>query len=242
MSSVEEHYQNLLAAHYTWMSGGFEQKLAENRQFFVSLPIAAKPPRKALDLGCGSGFQTLALAALEFEVIAIDSSPQLIDELRARTASLNVVPIVGDLRDSRLFAKQGPYDVVVCMGDTIVHLPAFDDVTTCLKNAHQNMHSGGTLVLSFRDLSSELQGIDRAIPVKLDDDKLMSTFLEYEPDHVVVNDMIFVRSSGNWAMHKSSYRKLRLATDRVVKLLDQIGFHSVQTSANRGFATIVATA
>lgn len=242
MSSVEDHYRNLLADHYTWMCGGIDHRMAENRQFFESLSLGAKPQSKALDLGCGSGFQTLALASMGFPVVAIDSSPQLIDELHARSANTNVVTIVGDMRDASLYTERGPFDLAVCMGDTIVHLPCLEDVTACLQSVYRNMNQGGTLVLGFRDLSIELQGIDRVIPVKLDEDKLMSTFLEYEPNHVVVNDMIFVRTNGAWAMQKSSYRKLRLAANQVVRLLEQIGFHEIQTSTKRGFVTIVTKA
>lgn len=243
MSSVEDHYQHLLATHYTWMSGGFDAKIEDNRRLLESLALPLHSGARALDLGCGSGFQSLALVELGYSVLAIDSSPQLVDELQrvAADRSFNgITALVADLRDDNVYAPHGPYDLAVCMGDTLVHLPSFDDVAGCLSSIYRNLKSDGTIVLSFRDLTSELTGIDRAIPVRLDDNRLMATFLECEPEHVVVNDMIFTRDNGPWAMQKSSYRKLRLAVTKVVSLLESIGFSSVDQSAERGFTTIVA--
>ena len=64
MSGTEDHYQRFLAPICSWMGGGIPQKVAENRRFFESIGIATKQTSsKAMDLGCGSGFQALALAS-----------------------------------------------------------------------------------------------------------------------------------------------------------------------------------
>jgi hypothetical protein len=57
---------------------------------------------------------------------------------------------------------------------------------------------GGQLIVSFRDLTFELKGADRMIPVRMDEERLLATFLEYEPEHVVVHDFVFDRSEGKW--------------------------------------------
>lgn len=60
------------------------------------------PSPKVLDLGCGSGGQTLYLAELtSASIVAIDSHPPSIERLRARIAQLGLVdrvqPLVGDM-------------------------------------------------------------------------------------------------------------------------------------------------
>jgi SAM-dependent methyltransferase len=82
MSKTARHYEQLLAEHYIWMFGvPFEQKVAEQKTllepFASSLP-ARLPRGPAVDLGCGPGFQTIALAELGFApVIAVDISKDL---------------------------------------------------------------------------------------------------------------------------------------------------------------------
>src|SRR5580692_12079016 len=80
MSEVTDHYEHLLAHHYTWMFGtSFADKVAEQKSFLTQALQSLKPsptPQLAVDLGSGPGFQTIALAQLGFSsVLAIATSP-----------------------------------------------------------------------------------------------------------------------------------------------------------------------
>ena len=83
---------------------------------------------------------------------------------------------------------------------------------------------GGRLILTFRDMSEALTGLDRFIPVQSDADRVMVCFLEYEPQTVVVHDLIHSRTETGWTMRRSCYRKLRVSSDEVVRQLKQLGF------------------
>jgi hypothetical protein len=48
--------------------------------------------------------------------------------------------------------------------------------------------------------------------------------LEYEAESVVVNDLIHVRDGASWALHTSSYRKLRLNAADMARELRDLGF------------------
>lgn len=242
MTDVKKHYETLLAEVYTWMGGGLAQKVSENEQIFRSAGILPKGCRRALDLGCGSGFQSLALASVGFAVVAVDSSRELLDELRTNLPATGVTIVHGDLRDANVYEPLGPFEIAVCMGDTLTHLQTIDEVTACMGNVRRNLEPGGRLIVSFRDLTFELKGTDRAIPVRLDDQRLMVTFLEYEPTHVVVNDMVLERQGDNWQMRKSAYRKLRLAPSRFAQLLSDLGYRNIRQSSERGFWTTIADA
>ncbi|MGD0367049.1 MAG: hypothetical protein ABSA94_06315 [Acidobacteriaceae bacterium] len=61
MPTAATHYANLLARHYSWMFGlSFDEKVTEQRAILE--PLLKDTPRGlAVDLGCGPGFQSLAL-------------------------------------------------------------------------------------------------------------------------------------------------------------------------------------
>jgi len=103
VASVADHYDALLAEHYTWMSGDFAGAVAAQRSLLNSLAISPSGSRQAVDLGSGPGYQSIALAEL-----------------------------------------------------------------------------------SFRDLTPDLTGLNRFIPVRSDPDRIMTCFLEYEPETVIV--------------------------------------------------------
>lgn len=240
MASVEKHYEDLLARHYTWMRGNYEERVREYRECFEKAGIVRRLGGEALDLGAGSGLQSVALVELGFKVLAVDTSEMLLGELREQAAEREVRTVLGDIRDSRTYGAQGPFEVVVCMGDTLTHLRSSEEVATLIRDVRSVLRDGGTLVLEFRDYTVELKGADRLIPVRLDDDRIMTTFLEYEEDRVHVHDLVLIKGESGWTVHKSAYAKLRLDTERVLDALEGNGFRVVERGADRGFTTLVS--
>lgn len=70
---------------------------------------------RALDLGCGEGRNALYLATVGFRVTAVDISPAGIDKLRT-VASERGLEIDASVCDMRMFAFDGPYDLIVSQG------------------------------------------------------------------------------------------------------------------------------
>ena len=239
MTTVREHYDGLLAEHYSRMFGDFEVKAAEQRALLERLGVtAASPGALAVDLGCGSGFQSVALARLGYRVLAVDFSRQLLDELTARTRGLAVEAVAGDIRDVARLAPQG-VALAVCMGDTLSHLEREADLERVFQGVASRLVLGGRLVLSFRDLSGELRDLDRVIPVGAWNDLVMTCFLEYEDASVKVHDLVWVRQADGWRLRKGMYRKLRLAPARVAERMIAAGFAVERHDAPGGLVALV---
>ena len=239
IASVRDHYDTVLAEHYSRMFGDFEAKVAEQRALLERLGVAVgHDAATAVDLGCGSGFQSVALARLGFRVLAIDFSQRLLAELRERARDLPVEAIAGDIRD---VARLVPTAVglVVCMGDTLSHLESEADLARVVDSVAARLAVGGRLVLTFRDLSTELGDLDRVIPLHASDELVMTCFLEYEPSTVKVHDLIWAREPDGWRFRKGVYRKLRLAPEAVTTRLERAGFAVQRHQAPAGMVALV---
>ncbi|MCA8277602.1 class I SAM-dependent methyltransferase [Burkholderia sp. AU30280] len=225
-SQVTRHYDDLLAAHYSWMSGAtVSDKAAEQKALLAELGLNCGPKAVAVDLGCGPGYQSMALVNLGYgTVIAIDTSRDLLAELEKAVDDDRVTPVFADLRAFPTLVECGSVSVIVCMGDTLTHLERQDDVSRLYRDAYDALEPDGRLVLTFRDLSRERVGLERFIPVRADDKRLMTCVLEYEPENVVVTDLIHVREGEAWRLYKSSYKKLRLSPASQVAELQRVGF------------------
>src|SRR5258705_2208167 len=143
MARVRDHYDELLAEHYSRMFGHFESKVAEQRALLERLGVTARASGAlAVDLGCGSGFQSVALAQLGFRVLAVDISQRLLAQLRDRTRGLAVEAITGDIRD---VARLGPAggEGAVCLGDTPGHLGPDADLDRGFPGGAGRLPSGG---------------------------------------------------------------------------------------------------
>jgi SAM-dependent methyltransferase len=247
MASVSEHYERLLSKHYSWMLGAsFEEKVKEQNAFLsrtLGTLKSSPKPTLAVDLGCGPGFQTIALAQLGFSlVIAVDTSSELLDELRSYVGDFPVQIEKADLRELPALVSAEQATVIVCMGDTLTHLPGKGDVTGLFRAAFDALRPGGMLVITYRDLTTELCGTDRFIPVRSDQDKIMTCFLEFEnAESVVVHDLIYVREGAGWSMNKSSYRKLRLGIDWMCEELGKAGFTAVSRDLCGRLVGVTAT-
>ncbi|GBQ27756.1 class I SAM-dependent methyltransferase [Gluconacetobacter sacchari] len=226
MNEVTRHYDQLLAAHYSWMNGlPLEEKIAEQQALLVDLGLNDGPKGIAVDLGCGPGYQSFALMAIGYDtIIAIDTSAELLAELEAAATGQPIRTVHADLRGFPTLVGRASADAIVCMGDTLTHLEDRADVSTLYRDAYEALRPGGHFILTFRDLSQELTGLDRFLSVQSDDHRLMTCVLEYEPERVIVNDLLHVREASGWRFQKSRYRKLRLSPAEQVAELKRLGF------------------
>jgi hypothetical protein len=239
MASVESHYDQVLSDYYSWMSGGFERGIETNARFFRERGIGPRGSGTAVDLGAGCGFQSIPLAEAGFSVTAVDLDAKLLAELRRNSAALPVRTVRDDLIAFNRHV-QDPVELVVCMTDTLLHLESKDKAALLFREARAALEDGGRVVLTFRDLSFELEELDRIIPVRSDARTVFTCFLEYEPRTVKVHDFVYRWDGARWVLRKSWYRKLRLSKVWVDHELAEAGFTRVASSVDGGIVTVVA--
>jgi len=100
---------------------------------------------------------------------------------------------------------------------------------------------GGLFAASFRDyVSTPLQGDGRFILVRGDERRLLTCFLEYSDTTVRVYDLLHERVANNWQLRLSSYPKLRLAPEWIVKALTSRGFSVRREAGLSGMVRVVA--
>lgn len=240
MATVKQHYAEVLADVYSWMSGGFAAASAKNLNFFHQHNINPIGSGVAVDLGAGCGFQSIPLAQLGFLVTAIDFDRKLLDELQDNSDDLAIATIQDDLINFEYYIDSKA-ELIVCMTDTLLHLESKDKIILLFQKVLVSLEEKGKFILTFRDLSQELSELDRFIPIKNDDQTIFTCFLEYEPDTVKVHDLVYHKlDRNNWTFAKSFYRKLRLSKQWIEDQLHQVGFNTINSEVNNGLVSIIA--
>lgn len=237
---VKEHYDNHLANFYSWMMGDFEEKMNSFKSFCIDAQINPIASRVAVDLGAGTGIQSVALARLGFDVVAIDFSQKLLNELVTKSENLSIQIIKEDIRTSDTYAARKP-ELIVCAGDTITHLNSLEEVRQLLRDAYDSLVPKGKMLISFRDYSVELKDTSRFIPVRNEADKILTCFLEYTPGKVRVTDILNERIGDTWQQKISSYEKVRISRDELQNMLTSCGFSIELEAIDKGMITIVGT-
>ena len=237
MTTVQRHYDDLLAPIYAWMAGGLESALAAGAKDVAPL---VPGDGVAVDLGAGFGMHAIPLARGGYEVVAIDTSAQLLDVLRTESAGLHVRAVEADLLDFQQHVDT-PASLIVCLGDTLTHLAELAQVERLFRAIAASLRPRGRVVLTFRDYSRPATGVARFIPVRSDADRIHTCFLEEQGEHMLVHDIVHERDGAMWRMKVSSYPKLRLAPATVTTMLQRAGLEPTLATGPRGMVAVTAS-
>ncbi len=241
--SVAKHYASLLAPVYLWMAGGIEAALAQGESDLATLaPDIRSDDGLAVDLGAGFGMHAIPLARAGWEVVAIDTSQTLLAQLGTFAQGLPVRALSADLRHFAQFLDGRSPRLVLCMGDTLAHLPDFEQVGALLHEVARSVARGGHFVATFRDHTRALAGTARFIPVRFDADRIMTCFVENDGERIIVHDVLHERRDGEWTMRVSAYPKLRLAPAFIAQTLSRAGLAVTVQAGPRGMVGIHARA
>jgi hypothetical protein len=231
--TVRDHYAEHLGPLYSWMVGGMEAAAARGSAELDTLLLSPKKGAWAVDLGAGIGMHTIPLANRGYSVLAIDTDESVLNELAAHAKNLVVRVEVADLVRFRDHMDAAP-DLILCMGDTLTHLPRPECVSSLFADVASALSRDGLFVCSFRDYTKELYADDRFIQVKGSAERILTCFLEYSDAVVTVHDILHEHVANEWRMRVSSYQKLRLAPRWVCDALEQSGFDVVEGTTPSG--------
>jgi SAM-dependent methyltransferase len=240
MASINEHYEHHLGPVYLWMAGGPDVALQTGRAEIEALALPMGPGSSVVDLGAGFGMHAIPIAQTGGCVVAVDSSALMLRTLQELGAGLPIIAVCSDLLDFPGHLRAAP-DVVLCMGDTITHLPDAQAVASLVRKAAAALKRGGVFVVSMRDYSHPLRGQQRFIPVRSDERRLLTCFLEYEATSVVVYDILQELTDAGWTTRVSHYRKLRLAPDRLAAEMKASGLEVRIEAGVGGMVRLVAS-
>jgi 2-polyprenyl-3-methyl-5-hydroxy-6-metoxy-1,4-benzoquinol methylase len=238
--TVEDHYANHLGPVYTWMIGDLDAAFSRSDRELDALPLPSKAGGTAVDLGAGFGLHAIPLARRGFTVVAIDTYDPLLKELVSRKGPLPIRTVNADLLGFRAHTPK-PIDVIVCMGDTLTHLPNQSCVESLFGDVAASLSPGGLFIATFRDyVSAPLEGVARFILVRSDEQRILTCFLEYADTTVTVHDLLHQREGASWRLSASSYEKLRLSPEWVVERLSSLGLSVRRDTVPGGMIRIAA--
>lgn len=233
-SNAIEHYDQHLGKFYAWMVGDFSDASQSMADYFDTIGLQTTSTKQALDLGCGHGLQTIPLANRGFTVTGIDTCALLLETLEANISDLPIKVIQANLLSFPDHIRSA-VDVIVCMGDTITHLDSIADVEALVSSVSKSLAADGVFCVSFRDYTqTELTGTSRFIPVRSDDSRIHTCFLEYDSTVIHVHDLLHTREQEEWKLSTSAYDKLRLAPQALKDLACDNDLKLVSETTIRG--------
>jgi len=240
MSDVKRHYAELLGPVYTWYTSAAGDPVARAAGWLERHGLDTEA--RYLDLGAGSGAHALALLRAGKRVTAVDFDAALLDELRVAAAPYGerLTLHAGDLLAWVRAATPASFDVVLCVGDTLTHLPALADVDELVRESARCLAPGGRLAVAYRDSTRfAAEGVERFIEVARDATRTMHCLLEpLDAEHLRVTDIVTEVGHDGPRTRLGDYVKLRIAPERILTSAGGVGLELAERSDERGMTTL----
>lgn len=99
-----------------------------------------------LDLACGTGEYSIALAHEGFKVTGIDISDQMIIYAKEKAAKENV-KVNFQIDDMLKLDSINTYEGIICIGNALVHLNSEKDVLDALKRMYESLKTDGKIII-----------------------------------------------------------------------------------------------
>ncbi len=130
---------------------------------FVERTLDGLAGKRIVDAGCGTGTLALELSRRGARVLGVDLDEALFAQAAVKAAGAPLFEVLqGDLRS---FPCEPGLDAVLCLGNTLPHLPSENDVAIFFRHARSLLRPGGALMLQLVNYDRILdQGIT-ALPL-----------------------------------------------------------------------------
>ncbi|WP_295672069.1 hypothetical protein [uncultured Mucilaginibacter sp.] len=126
------------------------------------------------------------------------------------------------------------------LGRYLTHLDSATEVEQLLYYCCDTLSAGVKLLLSFRDYTTELLDNEHFIPVKNDEIRILTCFLEYFPEKVGLIDLLYEKILTGWKQSLSSYEKIRLKPAFVRNCLTKSGLEIIFDGTVNRMVTVIA--
>lgn len=186
--------------------------------------LAGKPPKKILDVACGSGGYTKLLRDDGYTMTAIDLDESMVRNLKTKDPAIDA-HVLNMLNIGQIGKT---YDLIFCIGNSLVHLGGNDEIRSFLKACRSCLQPGGHLLLQIinydRVLGQEIKGLSTIR--NADAGLVFERYYTYLPDRHKVDFKTILTVDGNRYENHEILHPIRSA--ECEELLGQAGFGDIR--------------
>ena len=145
---------------------------------------AGRPPKNILDIACGTGGYSIALALNGYEMYSADIDTEMINVTRSKALSKNIsikTYLSDMLNINKVVSRR--FDCVFCIGNSIVHLKNLNDISSAINKIKYTLNNNGVLLLQIINFERVLSKNITSLPSIIDDEKGIEFTRAYKYNH-----------------------------------------------------------
>jgi len=213
----------------------WKARLAREIPFLMSR-LGGSRGKRVLDLACGTGRHSVALAREGVGVIGIDTSEVMISRAKDNAAANNVSPkfIHGDMAEFQSIAAD-QYDMIICLGNSLALLDNLIILERVISSIYSSLNDDGVFIAQALNFEEIHRTGFRFFPQKsgkMDngEDVVFSRFYEhtYPPNSSTLVMSALMKVRGEWTSLVSTQKVLNLNSNLLKRYLAQAGFRETR--------------
>jgi glycine/sarcosine N-methyltransferase len=240
---MNEQFYDGMADHYHLI---FEDWDASMRRQGAAIAKLLPPPDEVgliLDVACGIGTQSLALAAIGYPVEGSDISAVEIARAQREATSrgLKCSFRADDMRTLKT-ASFGRYGAIIAMDNALPHLDSDDEILATFAAMRSRLRPGGKVLVSVRDYARHLQERHACMPPAFYGDNGQRRIVFQVWDWIderryVVHLYVTQETVDGWTVHHFAGKYRAVTPEEIARLANQAGLQDVCVlpSSNTGF-------
>jgi len=190
-----------------------------NDQALALLELLDREPDHILDLGSGPGRHALSLAAQGYPVTAVDTSAELLRELRQRRGQLPIEIVQADMRE---FVREQAFDLIMVMWTSFGYFSEEADHARVLDNICASLKPGGRLVLDLVGLEYLCRNLQPVHLTEYDDGRILVERPDLTDDLTrLENDWYLIEGD---RVHRAHFSHRVWSAGEIRALLGRCGF------------------
>ncbi len=195
-----------------------------------SLPEGSN--KRVLDIACGSGRHSVAIALEGAEITGVDVSTEMISAAKkhATEKSVNAFFKVLDMQEIEV-AVQNEFGLIICLGNSLALSPSIGSLDQLIKTIHNKLVENGNFLFQILNFEAVRNSQSRFFPSKggrlsSGEEIVFSRFFdnldEAETATLVLSS--FIKIQDGWQPSVSYQQVIQLDLDIVQRLLTDNGF------------------
>jgi glycine/sarcosine N-methyltransferase len=218
----------------------WENRLAYEMPF-IERTLRQAGARRVIDVACGTGMHAIELARRGYEVVGADLSAPMIERAKenASTAGIKVrfaVAGFGELAEklalSPVEGVSGPFDAVLCLGNSLPHVLNAGDLSNTLADFAAVLRPGGLLLIQNRNFDVVLARRERFMGPEAhregNREWLFVRFYDFPDDTITFNMVVLRRDAeGQWSQQVEATELRPLIYSELIASLTAAGFGDV---------------
>jgi 2-polyprenyl-3-methyl-5-hydroxy-6-metoxy-1,4-benzoquinol methylase len=194
---------------------------------------AGIPPKKILDVACGSGGYSAALAKAGYCVTAVDLDEKMVEMtlVKKHREGLLINAMVCNMLDISKKFYSNAFDLVFCIGNSIVHLGSKEDILDALKQMQACLKPDGTLIIQIINFDRVFKHNISSLPTIENDEIGLKFIRNYRFDDktglIRFNTLLTINGSEGWKEYENTAELLPLLSVDLIELMKKAGFKDV---------------